>query len=87
MAYDDTNTFRLFKNKKGDNPKRPDYRGEVNIGGVIYELAGWIRESKKDGSKFIAGAVKVKDAPKPAPTQPKPSSFADPQAEDDDIPF
>ena len=44
--YDNELTFRLFKNDKGDNPKRPDYRGEVQIGGVEYKLSGWISEVK-----------------------------------------
>lgn len=36
----------LFKNDKGDNPSRPDYRGDITIGGVKYALAAWIKEGK-----------------------------------------
>jgi len=32
--YDNTNTGSLFKADKGDNEKRPDYRGSVNVDGV-----------------------------------------------------
>ena len=32
--YDNTNTFVLFKNDKGSNPKRPDYAGTANVDGI-----------------------------------------------------
>lgn len=60
MPYDPRNQWILSKNKKGDNPRRPDYRGVVTIEGVEYEIAGWIREKRSDGSKFISGTVKPK---------------------------
>ena len=28
--YDNTNSFALFKNDKGDNESRPDYTGNVS---------------------------------------------------------
>ena len=30
----------LFKNDKGDNPKRPDYRGSITVAGVDYNISG-----------------------------------------------
>ncbi len=77
--FDNELTFRLFKNDKADNPKRPDYKGEITIGGVQYRLSGWIAEVKNGqnaGSKYIRGKVERKDAAQgalyaPAPTQPK----------------
>jgi hypothetical protein len=93
MAYDPRNTWILSRNKKGDNPKRPDYRGTVTIEGVEYELAGWIREKKSDGSKFMSGTVKPKQ-PKPSegPKGEDEGGFAPPPAPppsdlDDDRPF
>ena len=50
--YDNTNTGILFKNDVGDNPKRPAYKGKLDVGGVEYKLAGWIREGKS--GKFIS---------------------------------
>lgn len=61
-GYDNEGKFVLFRNDKGDNPKRPDYRGSFVLDGVEFELSGWIRESKKDGSKFISGDVTEKKA-------------------------
>ena len=31
--YDNTNSFALFKNDKGDNEARPDYTGTVTLEG------------------------------------------------------
>ena len=52
------NSGTLFQNDKGDNDKRPDYRGELNVDGVLFEIAGW----KKHGSKgtFLSLSVKPK---------------------------
>ena len=77
--YDNTNTFALFKNDKGDNPKRPDYTGMANVDGIEFQLSAWIREGKN--GKFMSGTVQPKnEARQPA----KSSSKAD---DSDDIPF
>lgn len=55
--YDNTNTGILFKNDVGDNPKRPAYKGKIDIDGKEYQLAGWLREGKS--GKFIS--LKVDD--------------------------
>ena len=70
------NSGVLFKNDKGDNPKRPDYRGSLAVAGVDYNISGWIRESKKTGDKFLSLKVEAKDAYKtraggPQRIQPK----------------
>jgi hypothetical protein len=52
----------LFKNDKGDNPARPDYRGDLMVGGVVYEVSGWIKPMPKDASqKFMSLAAKPKE--------------------------
>jgi hypothetical protein len=52
QPYSNENTGVLFKNDTGDNPKRPAYKGKIDVGGVEYKLAGWIREGK--AGKFIS---------------------------------
>jgi len=75
QKYDNTNTFTLFKNEIGDNPKKPNYTGILNSEGVEFRIAGWIREGKN--GKFISGTVQLKDGD----VKPK-------QAEvDEDVPF
>lgn len=84
-GYDNTNTGALFKNDKQDNPKRPDYRGQINVGGTEYWISAWLRTSKKDGKKHMGLSVQPKEgeATKPAEQQPP---AAKPEF-DDDIPF
>lgn len=60
--YDNTNTFVLFKNDKGDNPKRPDYTGNANVDGIEFRISGWIREGAN--GKFISGSVQMKETAK-----------------------
>jgi hypothetical protein len=76
--FDKTNTWTLNKNDKGDNERRPDYRGTVNIDGVEYTLSGWVREGAK--GKFISGPVELKKDEK----QPAKATAGD---DDDLIPF
>ncbi len=86
--YSNDNQFVIKKNDKGDNPKRPDYKGKVRVEGVDFWLAGWIRTNKEDGSKFISGTLtKIEEQAPP----PKPAKPAKPEKDladmDDDIPF
>ena len=87
----------VSQNDKGDNPKRPDYRGEVKIAGVTYDLAAWKRVKQGTTRQFISGKLTIK-APKADPgayqgaegvqtpaSQPKPApNAANP---DEDVPF
>jgi len=70
------NSFTLFVNDKGDNPKRPDYRGDVILpDGTKMRLSGWIKES--NGKRFISGKVE--------PIEQKAQESLEPQA--NDFPF
>lgn len=61
--YTNESTLVLFKNDKGDNPKRPDYRGKLYLNGEEFKLSCWISE-KKDGSgeKYLRGKVERAEA-------------------------
>ncbi len=50
--YDNNLTGVLFKNDKGDNEKRPDYKGSAEIEGVQYWVSAWIRDGAK--GKFMS---------------------------------
>ena len=54
MNYDPNMKGVLFKNDKGDNDKRPDYRGSAVINNVDYNISGWIKVSKKSGDKYMS---------------------------------
>lgn len=75
--YNNTNTFTLNKNDKGDNPKRPDYRGKLNVDGIEFTLSGWVREGAN--GKFISGSVQLKDNNSAGVTKTA--------KEDEDVPF
>lgn len=52
MAYQPKDgSGALFRNDKGDNPARPDYRGDIMLNGVLYEISGWLKPLPSDASK------------------------------------
>lgn len=79
-TYDNTNRGVLFKNDTGGNPKRPQYRGSLNVGGEEFNISAWIKESRKDGSKFMSLSVEPKNARPKAAKQDAPAFI------DDDLP-
>ena len=80
--YDDSNSGALFKNDKGDNPNRPDYKGSLNVGGTEYWISSWLKTSKK-GEKFMSLAVSAKDENK----SPNPATVVEGNDFNDEIPF
>lgn len=80
MAYErKPGEFSLNKNDKGDNPNRPDYRGEgLDLQGNPVEIACWIKEGKN--GKWMACSMKPhRDA--------LPKKQASGGRDDSDIPF
>jgi len=49
---------QLFKNGHKSSSDSPDYTGAVKVGGVEYQLAGWIKEGKK--GKFMSLSIQPK---------------------------
>jgi uncharacterized protein (DUF736 family) len=79
----------LFPNKKLKE-NHPDYRGDVMIGDVLYEMSGWKKVSKS-GMAFVSLSVKPKQAR--ADSTDAPAAKSEPAVKpsvdmmDDDIPF
>ena len=83
-------TGALFANDKGGNSARPDWRGDITIGGTRYRLAAWQRQGRK-------GTFLSLKADLPPPTEGEAGAAkgayerrrAGPPANDlhDDIPF
>lgn len=87
MAYEPKEgSGALFRNDKGDNAARPDYRGDIMLGGVLYEVSGWIKPLPSDANKrFMSLSGKPKQA---APTaKPAPARRHAPVDDDSSIPF
>lgn len=91
--FDETDRGVLFRNDRKSHDNQPDYKGQVNIGGVEFWLSAWIKEGKK--GKFMSLSVSAKEEARPAAkpaARPKDeryragqpaTSFDDPE----DVPF
>jgi hypothetical protein len=66
----------LFVNDKQGNEKRPDRRGEVNIGGTIYQLSGWLKEGKN--GPWLSLKCEVKEDKPRAAARPADDDERDP---------
>jgi hypothetical protein len=75
-------SFTLFKNSKGDNPKRPDYRGDgKDMAGNDIEVSAWLKDGPK--GKYMSCQFKMKGEARQQPASGG-SRFDDMK---DDIPF
>lgn len=82
--YDNKFRGALFKNDKGDNPSRPDYKGNYTDGdGNEFYVSAWIKESKK-GDKFMSLSMEAKEKKEQAHTPKKEYVSED---EEDELPF
>lgn len=83
--YDDEKRGVLFRNEKKDSEKHPDYRGFMQIEGVEYRLAAWVRESAK-GTKYMSlSATPPEDHAPQAELKPQRQPVTVP--DDDGLPF
>lgn len=58
--YNNTNRGALYRNRKKESEKHPDYNGQINVNGVDYWLSAWLKESKT-GEKFFSMSVRPKE--------------------------
>ena len=79
-SYDNSNSFALFKNDKGDNEARPDYTGNVTLpDGKEMRMAAWVREAKS-GVKYLSGRLSE-------PQVQASDAGSNARVEGDDVPF
>ena len=87
------NSGALFKNDKGDNPNRPDYKGTFTDGqGQELWLSAWVKKDK-NGNSYMSISAQPKEKQSTAPTAktntaqtPKKEYITD-NLEDDSLPF
>ena len=77
-------TGSLFKNDKGDNEKRPDYRGDAMVNGELVEMSAWITKSQS-GITYMSIKFKAKEEQAAKPQPKRQPAMAD--VPHDDIPF
>jgi uncharacterized protein (DUF736 family) len=72
MAYEQKDgQGSLFKNKRKETERHPDYNGSITINGVEYWLSAWLKTAQS-GEKYMSLALgKPKEAK--APTAPQPT--------------
>jgi hypothetical protein len=70
--YDNTNKGVLFINSYKENSKQPDVKGELDVEGVAYKMAGWIRTKKESTEKFFSLSIELRDKPPPAKSDQDP---------------
>jgi uncharacterized protein (DUF736 family) len=78
--YDNDLRGALFKNKKKETDKHPDYQGNCEISGVEFWISAWLKKSK-DGETYMSLAFQGKED-KPAKKSSKKS-----RDDMDDVPF
>ena len=86
MNYDPNMKGVLFRNDKGENANRPDYRGTCVINNVDYNVSGWIKASKKTGDKYMSLSFQAKSEGK-VTRQPAKTEMNEENWHDDAIPF
>ena len=81
--YDNNMRGVLFPNDKGDNPKRPDMTGNLEIDGTKYRVSAWQKTSQK-GNDFLSFVVEEDDGSRRAAPQ---QNGANTEPLNDSIPF
>jgi uncharacterized protein (DUF736 family) len=80
--YDNTNSGALFKNNNKQKETQPDYQGTINVEGVEYRLAAWLKTSK-NGDRYMSLAVSLDEKQEvPVGKREVPAG-----AFEDDVPF
>ena len=54
--YDESNRGAAWLEKERKSDKSPNYTGKVDIGGVPYRIAVWVKTPVKGGDKFLSFA-------------------------------
>jgi hypothetical protein len=62
--YDDRDRGALFKNDRKEADTDPDYRGQLDVGGVAHWISAWIKVAKS-GQKYMSLSVRAKQEQQP----------------------
>jgi hypothetical protein len=75
--FDNTDKGALFKNRNKETDSQPDYLGPLNVGGVNFRIAAWLKDSA-GGQKYMSLSIKP-DTEQSTAAKPKPAAA--------DVPF
>lgn len=85
--YDNTNRGAIWKNDNKQSEKHPDFKGDLNINGVIYNVSAWKR--KPDASPkapLLSFSVSKREMPDHVRQAAQPAPQPDP-FDDANLPF
>jgi len=87
--YDDTNTGAIWKSKFTDNPKAPQYTGNLNVEGVDYKISAWRQTSDNPKAPVLNFKIqKDGEMPNiPKPSNDRPLGDVGSNGMEDDVPF
>lgn len=74
------NTGTAFTNRKTKDTQ-PDFKGELNVEGKVWQVAVWSRVSK-NGNKYLSMKVEMRGVPEEKPQETKTTDYIE-----DDIPW
>ena len=75
MAYEHKeNKGSIFKNENKEKETQPDYTGQANVDGTVYNVSAWINKSK-GGKKYFGLSFSI------------PKSKEDKPLSKDELPF
>jgi hypothetical protein len=96
MSYDNNNRGAIWKNEKKETDKHPDFKGDLNIDGVIYNVSAWKRKPDANPkAPLLSFSVSKREMPQEVRQaamhsnhgrQSAPQTMPDP-FDDQDIPF
>jgi hypothetical protein len=83
--YDNTNRGQIWPNDKKQTDSHPDFRGELNVDGVMYWVSAWKRKPDANPkAPSLTFALSKKEVPQETRRAAAPAPFDD---FDDSIPF
>jgi hypothetical protein len=95
MSYDNNNRGAIWKNEKKETDKHPDFKGDLNIDGVIYNVSAWKRKADANPkAPLLSFSVSKREMPQEVKQaamhsnhgRQAPQTMPDP-FDDQDIPF
>lgn len=89
MSFDNTNRGAIWKNDDKTTDNHPDFKGNLNVGGVEYYVSAWKRKpDAKEKAPALSFSVKRKDEmTKQAANNQTTQGRVPDDFEDQDIPF
>ena len=81
------NSGIMFRNNHKQAANHPDWRGDINVNGTVFQISAWIKPGKRGEFLSLAVSEKVDTGMSPNPPSTRPAAAMPVEITDDDIPF